>query len=604
MCGIVGIHGPQSAEWVERMNKAQIHRGPDDSGIYRDADHAVSLAMRRLSIIDLAGGHQPMVSADGRYVLVYNGEIYNAPDLRIELERAGEHFVSDHSDTEVLFKVLQREGRAALPRFNGMFAFAFFDRSAGRLLCARDRMGIKPFYYTCQAGRFAFASELKSLLALPFISHNIDRQSLFHYLSLLYVPGEHSIIDGVLRLPPAHYLDYDLASGRCEVASWWRMHFEPDNGVADAEWPERIRATLDGAVRRWSMADVPVGASLSGGLDSSAVVAVARNAGVDVRTFSLGFSGAGEAAWNELPLARQVAERWDTRHEEIVLRPETLLDDLDQMVAALDEPYAGGLPSWNVFKLMGRSVKVGLTGTGGDELFGNYGKWLPLERRLPRLYLARRTRRVDAAMFAERMFDRFYYFSDADKRAFLTDGGAGCEDTSAMLFGCFQGAGEADARDAVAVTDIGTQLPDEFLHMTDRFSMAHSLEARTPFLDNEFVNLVRRIPAHMRTNRREYKGLLRQAVAPLLPAELLQAPKKGFVIPLGLWLRGRLSGLVQELLDPKRLAQEGIFRPDFYQRYVVPHLAGNADHTQQIWAVLMFQLWHEQMLGNGTGSST
>lgn len=604
MCGIVGIHGPQRAEWIKRMNAAQFHRGPDDGGIHWDGASGLSLAMRRLSIIDLAGGHQPMVSADGRFALVYNGEIFNAPQLRTQMEAMGEHFVSDHSDTEVLFRLLQREGVRALPRLNGMFAFAFFDRSDGRLLCARDRMGIKPFYYTRQAGRFAFASELKSLMALPFVGREIDRQSLFHYLSLLYVPGERSIVDGVLRLPPGHYLDYDLASGRCQVSSWWQMRFEPDTSMSVREWPERIRVALDGAVRRWSMADVPVGASLSGGLDSSAVVAVARNAGIDVRTFSLGFSSAGEAAWNELPLARRVAEQWDTRHVEIVLQPEALLGDLGQMVAALDEPYAGGLPSWEVFKLMGHSVKVGLTGTGGDELFGNYGKWLPLERRLPRLYLSRRAGRVDAAMFAERIFNRFYYFSDADKRAILSDGGVGCSDTAAMLFGRFHGVGEADARDAVAVTDIGTQLPDEFLHMTDRFSMAHSLEARTPFLDNEFVDLVRRIPARLRTSPGDYKGLLRQAVAPLLPPELLQAPKKGFVIPLGLWLRGPLSGLAERLLEPRRLAEEGIFRPEFHQLYVAPHLAGRADHTQKIWAVLMFQLWHEQLLGSSAEGST
>ncbi len=413
------------------------HRGPDDQGSFHDTEARLSMAMRRLlSIIDLAGGHQPMVSDDGRFALVYNGEIYNAPELRRRLEIAGDRFVTDHSDTEVLLRLLQREGIDALPKLNGMFAFAFFDRKAGRLLCARDRMGIKPFYYTLKKGRFAFASELKSLLALPFVGRDVDRQSLFHYLSLLYVPGERSIIDGVLRLPPAHYLDYDLASGRCHVDCWWRLRFEPDNGVAAEEWLRAYPRGVDGAVRRWSMSDVPIGASLSGGLDSSAIVAVARTQ-VMTRTFSLGFDGVGEAKWNELPLAHRVAERWDTQHEEIVLQPEALLDDLKPMVAALDEPYAGGLPSWSVFKLMGRSVKVGLTGTGGDELFGNYGKWLPLERRLPRLYFARRADRVDPEMFGKRMFDRFYYFRDADKRAILADAGAGCDDTRAMLFGRF-----------------------------------------------------------------------------------------------------------------------------------------------------------------------
>lgn len=576
------------------MNDMILHRGPDDAGIFRDRDAGLALAMRRLAIIDLTDGHQPMSTEDGRFSIVFNGEIFNAPALRRELESEGVRFVTDHSDTEVLLRLLVREGKAALPRLNGMFAFAFYDRVAARLLCARDRMGIKPFYYTLQNGRFAFASELKSLLVLPFVERKLDRQSLFHYLSLMYVPGERSIVDGIRRLPPAHFLDYDLAGGRLHIEPWWALEFVPDESVSKEEWPKRILDALDGAVRRWTLSDVPVGASLSGGLDSSAVVAIARNAGLDVRTFSLGFAGDGEEAWNELPLARQVAERWGTKHEEIVLQPDALLEDLDAMVAALDEPYAGGLPSWDVFKLMGRHVKVGLTGTGGDELFGNYGKWVPLERRFPGIYLTRSARNVDAELFRERFFGKFYYFSDADKRKVLADHGNGCQDTAALLFERFLAVGDRNVRDAIAATDMGTQLPDEFLHMTDRFSMAHSLEARTPFLDNEFVDLVRCIPARLRTSRRDYKGLLRSAVAPLLPSELLRAPKKGFVIPLGMWLRGRLSDLVGRLLAPERLAAQGIFTEDFHRLYVAPHMAGVADHTNRIWAVLMFQLWYER----------
>lgn len=597
MCGIVGIHGQQPSEWIDRMNTLQFHRGPDDGGVYRDNKRELSMAMRRLSILDVDGGNQPMVSEDGRYVLVYNGEIYNAFQLRQQLERLGDQFVSDHSDTEVLFRLLQRYGVEALSKLNGMFAFAFFDSRTERLLCARDRFGIKPFYYTLQGARFAFASELKSLLSLPFVGREVDRQSLFHYLSLLYVPGDHTMVDGLMKLPPGHFLEYDLTTRCCEVSKWWSMRFKPDHEVRADEWPERILGVLDGAVRRWSISDVPVGVSLSGGLDSSALVAVACNAGVDLKTFSLGFSGSAEADWNELPLARLVANKWGTCHEEIVLRPENLLDDLYQMVASLDEPYAGGLPSWEVFKIMGSNVKVALTGTGADELFGSYGKWLPLERRLPRLHLARSAACVDGLMFSNRFFDRFYYFKDPDKRSILVDWGIGCQNTADMLYSLFQLAGDADSRDAVAETDFGTQLPAEFLHMTDRFSMAHSLEARTPFLDNEFVELVGRIPARLRTARGDYKGLFRKAVSALLPTELLRAPKKGFVIPLCNWLRGPLSGLVEHLLNPQILEKQGIFSPFFYQRYVSTHLSGQADHTQKIWAVLMFQLWHEQVLG-------
>lgn len=588
MCGIVGIVGTQEPGWIEAMNAVQVHRGPDDTGLYRG--EGVALAMRRLSIIDLAGGHQPMESDDGRFVLVYNGEIYNAPDLRRELEAAGERFRTDHSDTEVLLRLLMRRGEAALPLLNGMFAFAFLDRQGGTLLCARDRMGIKPFHWLWHGGRFAFASELKSLLALPFPERRVDRASLFHYFSLMYVPGDATILEGINRLPPGHLLR--LTPGAEPVVErWWAPRFCPDIAVPAAEWPQRIAAVLEQAARRWTLSDVPIACSLSGGLDSSALVGFLSRAGLRLKTVSLGFSAPGEEDWNELPIARRVAEKWGTDHEEIVLDPERLLDDLPAMVWHLDEPYGGGLPSWNVFKAMSRSVKVGLSGTGGDELFGNYGKWRPLEGGpLARLL----GRHPNAESFRRLMFERCYYLPDSDKRRLLGD----AEDlpaTAGLLWRHFS-AEPGPVRDRMAVTDMETQLAEEFLMMTDRFSMAHSLEARTPFLDNAMVELALSIPAGLRTHRRDLKGLLRRAVADVLPPEAVNAPKKGFVIPLGRWLRGRLRPLCEQLLAPDRLAAQGLIRPDFHAAYVAPHLAGRRDHTPRVWAALMFQLWHKLYL--------
>jgi asparagine synthase (glutamine-hydrolysing) len=341
---------------------------------------------------------------------------------------------------------------------------------------------------------------------------------------------------------------------------------------------------------------VPVAVSLSGGLDSSAIAAVAAQSGMDVSAYSLGFEGPGEADWNELPLARKVAEKWGLPHHETVLRPETMIGTLPAMVHALDEPYAGGLPSWYVFEGMGRSVKVGLSGTGGDEMFGNYGKWQPMEGNalLARYFAA--ARRIGPDRFRRMFFERFYYFADAEKRAVLADGGEGCRDTSDMLYERFGDGAAATVRDAVAGLDIDTQLADEFLLMTDRFSMAHSVEARTPFLDNGLVDLVRRIPARIRTRRGDLKGLLRDAVAPLLPPELVTAPKRGFVIPLGPWMRGRLRPAVEALLSPDRLRTQGILAPSFHERYVRPHLDGAADHTPRVWGALMFQLWHRSVI--------
>lgn len=590
MCGIVGIAGLQEDDWITAMSGMIVHRGPDDSGVFRDRQANFSLAMRRLAIIDLAGGHQPMSTPDGRYTIVFNGEIFNAIEIRRELESAGVTFSTGNSDTEVLLQLLAREGKDALRRLNGMFAFALWDGHRRELLCARDRFGIKPFYYISRQGRFAFASEMKSLLSLPWVDRAINRQSLYHYMSLMYVPGTETALEGVCRLPAGCWLtlskDDVIESGR-----WWAPkvgHLPP---MPRAEALQKIRQTLESAVTSWSVSDVAVGCSLSGGLDSSAIVGLLAKQGQQVHTYSVGFSGQGEDAWNELPLARQVAQRWGTTHEEIILDPKSLLDDLVEMVWHLDEPYGGGLPSWAVFKAMSRSVKVGMTGTGGDELFGNYGKWRELEGGWLRRHFF--GKRIDLEHFRSQFLDRYYYLTDHEKREWVFQESFSGADTADVLYRTiFQEDGECDVRDRCAMVDLATQLPEEFLMMTDRFSMAHSIEARTPFLDHRLAEYVLGLPAGLRTRRTDLKGLLRDAVADVLPPELLKAPKRGFVIPLTLWLRGTLRPLVERLLDAKRLAAQGLFRPDFHERYVRPHVEGRRDFTQVVWAALMFQLWH------------
>jgi asparagine synthase (glutamine-hydrolysing) len=604
MCGIVGIHGFQDPTWIEAMSARIHHRGPDDGGLFVDQSAGLSLAMRRLSILDIAGGAQPMRSPDGRYILVYNGEIYNSRVLREELESAGERFVTDHSDTEVLLRLLIREGVSCLDRLNGMFAFALYDSVARVVLCARDRIGIKPLYYTMQAGRFAFASEMKALLSLPFVRRDIDRQALFDYLSLLYVPTGPSILTSINRLPPGHWLKYSLVDRKLEVGRWWKIGYAPDRSVRREDWPALIRDELRQAVLRWCQADVPIAVSLSGGLDSSAIAAIAAEAGLDLAAYSLGFTGAGEEAWNELPLAREVARKWGIPLHEVVLRPEATLDAMPKMVEALDEPYGGGLPSWFIFREMGGKVKVALTGTGGDEMFGNYGKWTNLEGPTWTRWLRPNAGSVSRERFRNSFFERYYYCADADKRRVLADGASIDHDTAGMLYELFSSDPNSSIRDGVARLDIGTQLAEEFLFMTDRFSMAHSVEARTPFLDNRLVDLVRRIPAALRTRRDDLKYLLRQAVAPLLPQALLNAPKRGFVIPLGLWLRGPLRSAAEDLLAPARLKRQGVFAPVFYDIYVKPHLDGRADHTQRVWAAMMFQLWYQRFIETAASTAT
>jgi asparagine synthase (glutamine-hydrolysing) len=590
MCGIAGIVGPQEDNWIDAMNGMIVHRGPDDSGVFRDRQAKLSLAMRRLAIIDLAGGHQPMSTPDGRYTIVFNGEIFNAIEIRRELESAGVTFSTGNSDTEVLLQLLAHEGKDALRRLNGMFAFALWDGHRRELLCARDRFGIKPFYYISRQGRFAFASEMKSLLSLPWIDRAINRQSLYHYMSLMYVPGTETALEGVSRLSAGCWLTIGKDGG-IETGCWWVPKVGHLPAVPRAEALQKIRLGLESAVKSWSVSDVAVGCSLSGGLDSSAIVGLLAKQGQQVHTYSVGFSGQGESAWNELPLARQVAQRWGTTHEEIILDPESLLDDLVEMVWHLDEPYGGGLPSWAVFKAMSRSVKVGMTGTGGDELFGNYGKWRELEGGwLQRHFLGKR---ITRDRFRSRYFERYYYLPDQEKREWVFQACVPGADTADVLYRTvFQEDGKGDIRDRCARVDLATQLPEEFLMMTDRFSMAHSIEARTPFLDHRLAEYVLGLPAGLRTRRTDLKGLLRDAVSDVLPPELLKAPKRGFVIPLTLWLRGTLRPLVERLLDARRLAAQGLFRPEFHERYVRPHVEGRSDFTQVVWAALMFQLWH------------
>jgi asparagine synthase (glutamine-hydrolysing) len=572
MCGIAGVVGTPDEALLERLAGSLHHRGPDGGGFVLDGE--VGLVARRLAILDLAGGEQPMRSADGALTIVFNGEIFNAPELRAELEAEGVRFASDHSDTEVVLALYERRGDAFLDRLNGFFAFVIWDARRRRLFGAVDRVGIKPLYLAEPGGGLALASELKTLLLVPGVGREVDPQSLFHYLSLRFVPGPATIFRGVRRLEPGHAFAYDVDARALRWWRWWSLSFRPDAGD---DWPARVREQLRVSARRWTLSDVPYAVSLSGGLDSSALVGLLAGDGIHLSTYSLGFGGD-----DELPVARALAERWGTDHHELVVDADDLLDELLAMVWALDEPYGGGLPSWYVFRFMSEGVKVGLTGTGGDELFGNYRRFVPFETgRLARL------RANDVRRYH---FEPSYYFTDDEKRGLLLDPAP--RDTADLLRAVWDEADGRSPRDRVLALDLRTQLPDEFLLVTDRFSMAHSLEARTPFLDHELVELVASIPPELRTSADDPKGLLRAAVADVLTPPHLEAPKRGFVLPLAAWLRGPLRPLAERLLDDDRLARQGIFRPGLAARLLAPHVAGSSDESERLWPVLMFQLWH------------
>ncbi len=620
MCGIAGYANGLDAALLEPLVRRLEHRGPDEAGTHWDPELRVGLASARLAIQDVAHGHQPMPNEDRSLWIVFNGEIFNAPELRERLTAAGHRFATDHSDTEVLVHLYEEHGDAMVDELNGMFAFVILDRARRRLFGARDQLGIKPLYVTERPGGLAFASELKVLLTLPGLTRDVNRQALYHYLSLRYVPGPGSIVEGVDRLPAAHAFSYDLAARAFRAWRYWQPRFDGDVGERGPELAARVREELREAVRRWTLSDVPIACSLSGGLDSSAIVGLMAEVGYEgLRTYSIGFE---DEKLDELELARKTAARYGTEHHELVLRADELADELLQMVWALDEPYAGGLPSWPVFRLMGADVKVGMTGTGGDELFGNYGKFEPFERgRLAQLAaradnpVVRTAARLAATVPGDRAdervraglrdlrgvrsdpvrwhyADRAYYFPDAEKRERVLVGANGAQDTSALLAALFAESGTGDVRDAIVYTDLQTQLAEEFLLMTDRFSMAHSVEARVPFLDRWLVEFVAAIPGSVRTQAHDPKALLREAVGDLLPPELLTAPKRGFVIPYGRWLREQLRPAAERLLARDRIAAQGLFRPEIVDRYVEPHLSGRADVGDKVWNLFLFQLWH------------
>lgn len=639
MCGICGLVGENNIELVEKMNNSLYHRGPDDFGIYRDTDSMVSLAMRRLSILDLASGHQPMTNEDKSIWIVFNGEIYNAVDLRKEIE--GRHqFCSRNSDTEVLLHLYEEKGEKCLEDLNGMFAFVIYDKKRQCLFGARDPIGEKPFYYYHDPinRKFAFASELKSLLQDPSVSRKIDRQSLSHYMTLLYVPGRQTIIEGIYRLEPGYYFKYDLKAKSLQISKYWNLSFSPPLRLSEEDACAEIRTRLKESIRLRLNSDRPIGCMLSGGIDSSALVGLLSEMGVKLKTYSLGFTGEGENDWDELPMARKIARRWGVEHQEFILEPENLLDDLMQMVWFLDEPYAGGLPSWYVYRFMRKDVVVGLSGTGGDELFGNYGKYTTFftERiaRLAQTYrhspkllkthlyppflkmlsilpdkvlnTSRKARLQGLPLLAEQIVRYFYmavwyYYDDQAKFESLFKKGFmdGLEPTYSYLQRLFDEVPGNDVINCIAYVDFKTQLSEEFLFNTDRLSMAHSLEIRVPFLDPNLVSYILRIPAEQRTQQDNIKYLLKQSMKDLIPEEILNLPKKGFIIPIKLWLRTKLKPLVQALLNPHQLSRQGIFQPEFYSQRVVPHLEGHADYTWQIWAMLMFQLWYIVFIEQG-----
>ncbi len=621
ICGIVALHGPladESRVTLARMNGAIVHRGPDDEGSLLAGQAA--LAMRRLSIIDLATGKQPVHNEDGSVQVVFNGEIYNFAELRAELERKGHRFYT-HSDTEVLVHLYEEEGDAFLPRLNGMFAFALWDAKRGRLLAARDRAGKKPFYYAVTRDAFVFGSEPKALLQHPDVSRRIDQEALRRFFLFEYVPAPFSIWEGMRKLPAAHKLV--LSEGRVEVAPYWDLAFAGEPECTRAEAPQRLLALLQEAVRRRLVSDVPLGVFLSGGIDSSTIVGLMARL-VDpkrIQTFSIGFR---EAEFDESRWARQVASHFGTSHHEEVLSADGMADILPELAPFIDEPFSDSsiIPTYLLSKFTRRHVTVALGGDGGDELFLGYPPYqahaiADVVERLP-AFVATAGRAIAArlpASFGNMSFDFraksfargvglprgrrhqtwMAAFTPGDLRELLVPPlGEGVEAPFDELDERLARRHFRHPLEAAAWLYFKYYLVDDILTKVDRASMAASLEVRAPFLDPEVIDFAARVPIAWKMPRLRLKGLLKEAVRGLLPREVIARGKRGFGIPMARWLAGPLRGMMESLLAPARLASQGIFRPDTVRRIIGEHLSRRADHRKKLWALLVFQIWWDQ----------
>jgi asparagine synthase (glutamine-hydrolysing) len=627
MCGIAGFLTdrvlPESRAVLERMTRSLARRGPDDEGLH--LDEFIGLGVRRLSVIDLETGHQPMSNENGTVWVALNGEIYNFQALRSRLEDRGHRFRT-RSDSEVIIHAYEEYGDEAVVHLDGMFAFAIWDSRRRTLLLARDRLGEKPIYYHAGSSVFVFGSELRALLANPAVPRELDLESLTRYLGFEYVPTPHSILNGIEKLPPGHLLSLS-PGGKPHLTSYWDLSFAPDDSLDAAEWATALRQQLERSVRQQLVSDVPLGLFLSGGVDSASITAIAAQAsgGRRLKTFSLGFA---ERSYDERPYARMVAEHCGTDHTDIEFSAKDACDLLERAGNLLDEPLVDGsfLPLYQLSQAARRNVTVVLSGDGGDELLCGYPTFLAERgvqwvQRLPAWMQRAAVRAVHrlapsaaygSLEFLLKQFFRALPFSREvrtqvllggltrpERAALLSEGVqaacAGFDPYEELTLAMAQ-AGSLDPMDKLIYQHCKYYLAGQNLVAVDRASMACGLEVRAPFLDRSMVEMAGHIPARFKVAGWKTKYILKRALRGLLPREILNRRKQGFGVPIGLWLRGPLRGVMRERLAPERVARIGLFNTETTTRLMSEHLDGLHDHRKVLWALLIFDAWREQYL--------
>ncbi|MCB1024407.1 MAG: asparagine synthase (glutamine-hydrolyzing) [Acidobacteria bacterium] len=626
MCGIVGIVNSKSRrvnrEVLAEMNEAIFHRGPDEDGFF--AEENVGLAMRRLSIIDLAGGQQPIFNSDRTKLIVFNGEIYNFQELRKTLADDGDKF-STNSDTEVILHLYEKYGVDCLEHLRGMYAFAIWDETEKSLFIARDRVGKKPLLYSHQAnGDLIFGSEFQALLKHPDISREVDNSAIDSYLSFLCVPAPQTAFKHIRKLEPGHWLRWK--DGEIETKRYWLPDFSKKIKISKEEAEEETIRILREATKLRMISEVPLGAFLSGGVDSSAVVALmAQESDAPVKTFSIGFE---EQDFSELKYARQVAEYVGAEYNEFIVKPNAL-EVLPKLVRHYGEPYAdsSAIPTYYVAKETRKSVTVALNGDGGDESFAGYERYAAMRiaeiyHRFPKLARkvfveapvnlfptseTKRSRMRDAKRFlqaaslskTERYFHWVTVFREEAKRSLYTNDfvdDVAENDPHEFLDKWFEKANGSGTLDATLLTDQMTYLPNDLLVKVDIATMANSLEARSPFLDHKVIEFAASLPESLKMKRFETKSLLKRVAARLVPKEVIYRRKMGFGVPIGNWFRADMKNFVMEVLLSEKFAKRGIVNPGVVETYVKEHLNSEADHTYQIWTLLMLELWFQEFI--------
>lgn len=619
MCGIAGIvyqngQGYVSEETLHGMTATMVYRGPDDEGYY--VKRHVGFGFRRLSIIDLETGHQPISNEDGTVWTILNGEIYNFRELRKQLESLG-HTFRTHSDSEVLVHLYEEYGIHCVKFLRGMFAFAIYDERADKVFLARDRFGKKPLYYLNDGRRLVFGSELKAILEAGAVSRDVNLRSVALYFTYGYVTGTDSIFSGISKCPPAHSIEFDCATGNLRLQRYWSPDFKPDYSVSELEWKERIRDKLRESVRCRLISDVPLGAFLSGGIDSSSIVAMmSQISDHPVKTFSIGFK---EAAYNELEYAREVARMYETDHYEHILDPESV-DLLPKLVRAFDEPFsdASAIPTYYVSKLAREHVTVCLSGDGGDELFAGYNYyekalrihqynrlpaaanklvWGTIHRMLPdwmrgkslTYFLSQNRTLVPAFFSIFTQFEKNKLFS-ANFSAQLRNEQPPEAIKQAFLSSC----SEKEYLSCLQFLDISTWMVDDVLCKVDRMSMATSLEVRAPLLDHEFAELAFAIPAAYRIRNGSKKYILKEAMKDLLSPNILSHPKQGFGVPLDLWFCQDLKEYMHDRLSMTNHRLSEYLDMAYVQKIIGDHDKKIRDMSYKIWSILVFDSWLEQ----------